>query len=49
MAYLRSSNIDNYYNFSVVDPQEIANIKKSKNKRDLIIFFAVTGTIIFLT
>ena len=47
--YLRASNIDNYYNFSVVDPLEIAEIKKRKNKRDLIIFFAVTGTIIFLT
>ena len=47
--YLRASNIDNYYNFSIVDPVELAEIKKRKNKRDMIIFFAVIGTFIFLT
>ena len=49
MAYLRASNIDNFYNYSIVDPTEIQMIKKRKNRRDLIIFFAVTGTVVFLT
>ena len=46
--YLRASNIDNYYNFSIVDPAELTEIKKRKNKRDLSIFFSIIGTIIFL-
>ena len=47
-SYLRASNIDNYYNYSIVDPTEIQEIKKRKNKRDLIIFFAVIATVIFV-
>ena len=46
--YLRVSNIENFYNYMVIDPNEIAAIKKSKMKRDAIIFFAVILTIAFI-
>lgn len=47
--YVRASNIDNFYNYQIVDPNEIKEIKKSKNRRDLFIFLLVIGTFIFLT
>lgn len=47
-SYLRVSNIENFYNYMVIDPNEIAAIKKSKMKRDAVIFFAVILTIAFI-
>lgn len=46
--YLRASNIENYYNFAVVDPTEMSELKKHKNRRDAIIFAVVIGSIFFL-
>ena len=46
--YLRAANIENFYNYMLIDPNEITNIKKAKNKRDAIIFFATVITIAFL-
>lgn len=47
--FVRASNIDNYYNYQIVDPNEIKDIKKAKNRRDLFIFLLVIGTFIFIT
>ncbi len=47
--YIRSSNIENYYNYMIVDVNEINDIKKKKNRRDLFIFLTVIGSVIFLT
>ena len=46
--YLRSSNIENFYNYMIIDPNEITSIKKSKMKRDAIIFFAIILTVVFI-
>ena len=46
--YLRAANIENFYNYMLIDPNEITNIKKAKNKRDAIIFLATVITIAFL-
>lgn len=49
--YLRASRIENFYNFMIVSQDELALIKKQKNKRDLIIFLTsclVIGIIIYL-
>ncbi|ASJ89209.1 MAG: hypothetical protein B1217_0315 [Candidatus Malacoplasma girerdii] len=47
--YLRSANIENYYNYMIVDQNELTAIKRKKNIRDLFIFLLVIGTVIFLT
>jgi hypothetical protein len=36
--YIRASRIENFYNFQIVSQEELDNIKKQKNRRDLIIF-----------
>jgi hypothetical protein len=36
--YIRSSRIENFYNFQIVPQEELNLIKKQKNRRDLIIF-----------
>ena len=46
--YIRASNIENFYNNSIANDENIREIKKTKNKRDAIIFFAIIGTIFFL-
>ena len=46
--YLRASNIENFYNYMIIDPNEITAIKKTKMKRDAIIFFAIVLTIAFI-
>ena len=48
LNYLRAANIENFYNYMLIDPNEIINVKKAKNKRDAIIFFAIIMTIAFL-
>jgi uncharacterized membrane protein len=48
--YLRAARIENFYNFMIVDQEELNLIKKSKNKRDLIIFLTsclIIGIIIY--
>jgi hypothetical protein len=47
---LRISRIENYYNSFIVSPDEIANLKKSTNRRDMVIFLVVNvllGLIIY--
>lgn len=49
--YLRAARIENFYNFMIVNQEELNVIKKQKNKRDLIIFLTsclVIGVIIYL-
>jgi uncharacterized membrane protein len=49
--YLRASRIENFYNFMIVNQEELDLIKKNKNKRDLIIFLTsclVIGIVIYL-
>lgn len=46
--YLRASNIENYYNYMIVDANELAELKKKKNRRDLFIFLTVLLSVIFL-
>lgn len=48
LSYIRAANIENFYNYMLIDANEISNIKKAKNRRDAIIFFAVVLTIVFL-
>ena len=47
-SYIRAANIENFYNYMLIDPNEISNIKKAKNRRDAIIFFTIVLTIVFL-
>lgn len=47
-SYIRAANIENFYNYMLIDPNEISNIKKAKNRRDAIIFFAIILTVVFL-
>lgn len=48
LDYIRTANIENFYNYMLIDAAEISNIKKAKNRRDAIIFFAIILTIVFL-
>lgn len=48
LNYLRSTNIENFYNYMIVDATEIQTIKRKKNIRDLVIFCVVIGSVIFL-
>jgi hypothetical protein len=36
--YIRTSRIENFYNFQIVSQEDLDLIKKQKNRRDLIIF-----------
>jgi len=45
---VRAANIENFYNYMLIDANEITNIKKAKNKRDAIIVFAIFLTLAFL-
>lgn len=38
---IRAAKIDNFYNIQIVSTEELALIKKKKNRKDLIIFFLV--------
>ncbi|GHU50931.1 hypothetical protein FACS189459_5760 [Bacilli bacterium] len=44
-AYFRTARIDSFYNFQIVEQEEINISKKAKNKRDLILFLIVVGII----
>ncbi len=48
LGYIRTANIENFYNYMLIDANEITNIKKAKNKRDAIIVFAFFLTLAFL-
>ena len=48
LGYVRAANIENFYNYMLIDANEITNIKKAKNKRDAIIVFAIFLTLAFL-
>jgi amino acid transporter len=50
-SYLRINRIENYYNSFIVIPEEIEQLKKKTNKRDMIIFLLcalIIGLIIFI-
>lgn len=49
LSYIRTANIENFYNYMLIDANEIDNIKKAKNRRDAIIFFTIILTVVFLT
>ena len=44
-AYIRYSRVENYYNFPIVPAEELTALKKKSNRRDLIIYLAVIGTL----
>ncbi len=46
--FLRACNIENFYNFSIIDQNELQMNKKNKNKRDALIFFMIFGLFFFL-
>lgn len=48
LNYMRASNIENYYNYMIVDVNELNDIKKKKNRRDLFIFLTILLSVIFL-
>lgn len=44
--YIRANQIDSFFTVQIVSDEELTTLKKYKNKRDLIIFFAITSTLI---
>lgn len=44
--YVRANQIDSFFAVQIVSDEELTTLKKYKNKRDLIIFFAITSTLI---
>lgn len=44
--YVRANQIDSFFTVQIVSDEELTTLKKYKNKRDLIIFFAITSTLI---
>ncbi len=48
LNYLRATNIENFYNYMIIDANEIQTIKRKKNIRDLVIFCVIVGSIVFL-
>jgi hypothetical protein len=45
--YIRTSRIENFYGFMIIPQEDIDNLKKKKNRRDLIIFLCIVITVIF--
>ena len=46
--YFRATRIDNFYGIQIVSDNDINEIKKSKNKRNFIIFFTLTLLFVFV-
>ncbi len=46
--YTRAAKIDNFYSVQIVSDDELTALKKKKNRRDMIIFLAIVGTLVLI-
>nr|QIQ09948.1 hypothetical protein PlMoll_1110 [uncultured Mycoplasmataceae bacterium] len=46
--YIRYTRIENFYNFVIINEEEITNLKKKTNRRDALIYFAISFTLILI-
>ncbi|MDE6477013.1 MAG: hypothetical protein K2L48_02325 [Mycoplasmoidaceae bacterium] len=46
--YVRFSRIENFYNFSLVPSEEMILLKKKANRRDAVIYLAITCTLFLI-